>query len=72
MEEGVQDELRERRRLLRLAREGGFPSLHLDNFDLEDSVPPECPFVLTSPRSLEACRIMGVKVSDSYTKLAAK
>lgn len=39
-----------------------FPHLTLDNFD-SDEVPDDCPFVLTSPRSLEACRMVGVKVS---------
>ncbi len=35
--------------------------LTLENFD-SDSIPDDCPYVLTSPRSLEACRIQGVKV----------
>lgn len=37
--------------------------LHLDNFDSE-SVPGDCPYVLTSPRSLEACKRLRVKVSE--------
>ena len=37
--------------------------LDLDNFD-GDHIPEECPFVLTSPRSLEACRILDVKVGQ--------
>lgn len=37
--------------------------LTLDNFDNDDFVPDNCPYVLTSPRSLEACKIVGVKVS---------
>jgi len=32
------------------------PHLTLDNFNLDSEVPENCPFVLTSPRSLEACR----------------
>lgn len=38
-------------------------NLTLDNFDADD-VPDDCPFVLTSPRSLEACKIVGVRVCD--------
>ena len=39
-------------------------SLHLtlENFD-NDQIPDDCPFVLTSPRSLEACKLVGVRVS---------
>ena len=39
-------------------------SLHLtlENFD-SDQIPDDCPFVLTSPRSLEACKLVGVRVS---------
>ena len=40
-------------------------NLNLDNFDL-DNVPENCPYVLTSPRSLEACRIVGVRVRKLY------
>ena len=36
--------------------------LTLDNFD-NDEIPDDCPFVLTSPRSLEACKVVGVRVS---------
>ena len=36
--------------------------LSLDNFDSED-IPEDCPYVLTSPRSLEACKRLRVKVS---------
>ena len=36
--------------------------LTLENFD-SDQVPDDCPFVLTSPRSLEACKLVGVRVS---------
>lgn len=36
--------------------------LDLDNFDRDD-VPEDCPYVITSPRSLEACKRLGVKVS---------
>ena len=39
------------------------PHLTLDNFTLPDCVPDNCPFVLTSPRSLEACRRAGVQVT---------
>ena len=35
--------------------------LSLDNFDSED-IPEDCPYVLTSPRSLEACKRLRVKV----------
>ena len=38
--------------------------LTLDNFDKDEEIPPDCPFVLTSPRSLEACKRLGVRVSD--------
>ena len=39
-------------------------SFHLDleNFDA-DGVPDDCPYVLTSPRSLEACKRLRVQVS---------
>lgn len=37
------------------------PLLTLDNFTSESEVPENCPFVLTSPRSLEACRRAGVQ-----------
>ena len=36
--------------------------LDLDNFDGDD-VPDDCPYVLTSPRSLEACKRLRVQVS---------
>ena len=39
-------------------------NLTLDNFDKDEEIPPDCPFVLTSPRSLEACKRLGVRVSD--------
>ena len=41
----------------------GLGTLHLDldNFDSED-VPGDCPYVLTSPKSLEACKRLRVKV----------
>ena len=32
------------------------------NKDVNHQVPENCPFVLTSPRSLEACRRAGVQV----------
>ena len=32
------------------------------NKDANHQVPENCPFVLTSPRSLEACRRAGVQV----------
>lgn len=35
--------------------------LTLENFDRDD-VPEDCPYVLTSPRSLEACKRLRVKV----------
>ena len=34
----------------------------MDNFDGDD-VPDDCPYVLTSPRSLEACKRLRVQVS---------
>merc|ERR1719397_1307170 len=37
------------------------PHLTLDNFHLESQVPEDCPYVLTSPRSLEACAVVGVQ-----------
>ena len=40
--------------------------LTLENFD-SDQVPDDCPFVLTSPRSLEACKLVGVRVSKYYS-----
>ena len=36
-------------------------NLTLENFDSDD-VTPDCPYVLTSPRSLEACKLVGVRV----------
>lgn len=41
------------------------PLLTLDNFTSESEVPENCPFVLTSPRSLEACRRAGVQVTTN-------
>ena len=41
---------------------GNTIELTLDNFD-NDEIPDDCPFVLTSPRSLEACKVVGVRVS---------
>ena len=38
--------------------------LHLDNFLLPTAVPEDCPFVLTSPRSLQACEKVGVQPVD--------
>ena len=40
------------------------PNLHLDNFLLSSAVPEDCPFVLTSPRSLQACEMVGVHPID--------
>ena len=40
------------------------PNLHLDNFLLPSAVPADCPFVLTSPRSLQACEKVGVQPVD--------
>ena len=42
------------------------PHLTLDNFNIESEVPEACPFVLTSPRSLEACRRTGVQVGQRH------
>ena len=44
-------------------------SFHLDleNFDSDD-VPDDCPYVLTSPRSLEACKRLRVQVSGTFLK----
>ena len=39
--------------------------LTLDNFDRDEEIPPDCPFVLTSPRSLEACKQLGVRVREN-------
>ena len=43
------------------------PKIHLtlNNFDKDEEIPPDCPFVLTSPRSLEACKRLGVRVSHT-------
>ena len=41
------------------------PLLTLDNFTSESEVPENCPFVLTSPRSLEACRRAAVQVTTN-------
>ena len=38
-------------------------NLTLDNFDGDD-IPDDYPYVLTSPRSLAACKHFGVRVSD--------
>jgi len=38
----------------------------LENFDKDEDVPPNCPFVLTSPRSIEACKQLGVRVSQPF------
>ena len=38
------------------------PNLNLDNFLLPCAVPDDCPFVLTSPRSLQACEKLGIQV----------
>ena len=43
--------------------------LDLDNFDADD-VPDDCPYVLTSPRSLEACKRLRVQVSCTNVELA--
>ena len=43
------------------------PHLTLDNFNIESEVPENCPFVLTSPRSLEACRRAGVQVGCCHS-----
>ena len=45
--------------------------LTLDNFD-SDEIPDDCPFVLTSPRSLEACKIVGVRVSSNSFRITEK
>ena len=42
--------------------------LDLDNFDGDD-VPDDCPYVLTSPRSLEACKRLRVQVSRKLKSL---
>jgi len=39
-------------------------NLTLENFDQEDIVPENCPYVLTSPRSIEACKIVGIRPVD--------
>ena len=45
--------------------------LTLENFD-SDEIPDDCPFVLTSPRSLEACKIVGVRVSYEFFRITEK
>jgi hypothetical protein len=40
------------------------PNLQLDNFLLPTAVPEGCHFVLTSPRSLQACEKVGVQPVD--------
>jgi len=40
------------------------PHLTLDNFTIPNEVPENCPFVLTSPRSLQACQLAGIKPVD--------
>lgn len=45
------------------------PHLTLDNFNIDSEVPEACPFVLTSPRSLEACRRTGVQVGSVCSTL---
>ena len=47
------------------------PHLTLDNFNIDSEVPEACPFVLTSPRSLEACRRTGVQVGLSLYHLVS-
>ena len=47
-------------------------NLTLDNFDKDEEIPPDCPFVLTSPRSLEACKRLGVRVSALYAGAAMR
>merc|ERR1712223_1860084 len=39
-------------------------NLTLENFDQDDFVPENCPYVLTSPRSIEACKIVGIRPVD--------
>ena len=39
--------------------------LTLDNFDSDD-IPSDYPYVLTSPRSLAACKHFGVRVSFRF------
>merc|ERR1712223_932976 len=39
-------------------------NLTLENFDQDDFVPEKCPYVLTSPRSIEACKIVGIRPVD--------
>ena len=46
-------------------------NLTLENFDQEDIVPENCPYVLTSPRSIEACKIVGIRVRN-HTILGPK
>ena len=38
--------------------------LNLENFDNDEEIPDDCPFVLTSPRSLQACKQLNVKVRE--------
>ena len=41
-------------------------NLTLENFDQDDFVPENCPYVLTSPRSIEACKIVGIRVRKFF------
>lgn len=40
------------------------PSLHIDLYNFEDSKYEGSKYVLTSPRSLDACSALGIKVSN--------
>ena len=42
----------------------GIPHLTLENFELAD---PDTRYILTSPRSLQACEICGVRYADSLS-----
>ena len=43
--------------------------LNLENFDRDEEIPDDCPFVLTSPRSLQACKQLRVRVSFKVSML---
>ena len=62
-EEGVTDQISEHN--ISKTLQTNKIHLTLDNFDRDEEIPPDCPFVLTSPRSLEACKQLGVRVREN-------
>lgn len=47
-------------------------SLNLDLYNYDSPDAQSCPYVLTSPRSLEACSRVGIKVRFLFLSLATK